>query len=77
MYQLRESGASDKKQDTNSKKIQNSQSIKDKKIQDLRDKISNTSNRKIRVISAWRYPGVTDENSPIPEDILREIEGII
>jgi len=34
-------------------------------------------NKKIRVISAWRYPGVTDENDPIPAEIMREIEEII
>ncbi len=34
-------------------------------------------NKKIRIISAWRYPGVTDENDPIPAEILREIEDII
>ncbi|EKE10812.1 MAG: hypothetical protein ACD_15C00195G0003 [uncultured bacterium] len=29
---------------------------------------------KIKIISAWRYPGVSPEKNPIPEDILREIE---
>ncbi|HWQ59609.1 MAG TPA: hypothetical protein VN420_00460 [Candidatus Fimivivens sp.] len=28
----------------------------------------------IRVISAWRYPGVSPKGNPIPEEILREIE---
>ena len=30
-----------------------------------------------KIISAWRYPGVSKpgENIPIPEDILREISG--
>jgi hypothetical protein len=26
------------------------------------------------IISAWRYPGMSPEKNPIPEDILREIE---
>ncbi|MFA7208730.1 MAG: hypothetical protein WC120_00435 [Parcubacteria group bacterium] len=26
-----------------------------------------------KIISAWRYPGVSPEHNPIPEDILREI----
>lgn len=30
--------------------------------------------RKIKIISAWRYPGVSPKNHPIPDDILREIE---
>ena len=28
----------------------------------------------IKIISAWRYPGVSPKNNPIPDDILREIE---
>ena len=31
---------------------------------------------KLKVISAWRYPGVSPKNNPIPEDILREIGGL-
>ncbi|MDO8240505.1 MAG: hypothetical protein Q7T51_00775 [Candidatus Moranbacteria bacterium] len=34
-------------------------------------KILNPS--KIKIISAWRYPGVSPEHNPIPEEILREI----
>lgn len=29
---------------------------------------------KIKIISAWRYPGVSPKNNPIPEEILRELE---
>jgi hypothetical protein len=28
----------------------------------------------MKIISAWRYPGVSPKNNPIPEEILREIE---
>lgn len=28
----------------------------------------------IRIISAWRYPGVSPKNNPIPDEILREME---
>ncbi len=28
----------------------------------------------IKIISAWRYPGVSPEHNPIPVEILREIE---
>jgi hypothetical protein len=31
----------------------------------------------LKIISAWRYPGVSPKRNPIPEDILREIEGSI
>jgi len=30
--------------------------------------------QKIRLISTWRYPGVSPKRDPIPEDILRELE---
>jgi hypothetical protein len=30
----------------------------------------------IRIISAWRYPGVSPEKNPIPEEILRELGNI-
>jgi len=30
--------------------------------------------RKLRVISAWRYPGVSPNRNPIPNEILRELE---
>jgi hypothetical protein len=31
-------------------------------------------NGSLRVISAWRYPGVSPKRNPVPEEILREIE---
>lgn len=40
----------------------------------------NTSNlirlipKKLKIISAWRYPGVSPKNNPIPEEILRELQ---
>lgn len=40
-------------------------------IQNLRDRLSQT--QQIRIISAWRYPGVSPKNNPIPESIFREI----
>ncbi len=34
-------------------------------------------NKKIKVITAWRYPGVSPKRDPIPSDILAEIRGLI
>jgi hypothetical protein len=34
--------------------------------------VDNGKSRKI--ISAWRYPGITEPGEPLPETILREIE---
>ena len=30
----------------------------------------------LKIISAWRYPGVSPEHNPIPEEILRELSEI-
>jgi hypothetical protein len=36
------------------------------------------NNKKIKIISAWRYPGVSPKRQvPIPEDILEELETIV
>lgn len=47
---------------------------KDEKIAKLQKLIN--SSKKITIISAWRYPGVSSKTNPIPEEILREIEEI-
>lgn len=31
----------------------------------------------LKIISVWRYPGVSPKNNPIPSDILDEVEGMI
>jgi hypothetical protein len=36
-----------------------------------------TTNHKLKIISAWRYPGVSPEKNPIPSDILAEIGNLI
>ena len=35
------------------------------------------ASNQIKIISAWRYPGVSPEKNPIPEEVLREVDGII
>lgn len=37
-------------------------------------KIKTFGQQRIRLISAWRYPGVSPKRDPIPEEILRELE---
>jgi hypothetical protein len=32
--------------------------------------------KKLVIISAWRYPGVSPKNNPIPEEIFRELENL-
>ncbi len=75
MYQLRGSEANSKFKISNSK--QKEKNDKETKIENLKLKIKNSANRKICIISAWRYPGVSPKNNPIPEEILRELDEIL
>lgn len=34
-------------------------------------------NKKIRIITVWRYPGVSPKRDPIPSDILAEVQSLI
>lgn len=38
------------------------------------NKLMKLQAKKLRIISAWRYPGVSPKRNPIPEDILLELE---
>ncbi len=40
-------------------------------------KLKNIGQQRIRLISAWRYPGVSPKRDPIPEDILRELDSML
>jgi hypothetical protein len=35
------------------------------------------SQNQLKIISVWRYPGVSPKNNPIPSDILDEVEDMI
>lgn len=61
MYQARRAGISNSKF-----KISN-------KIQNSKFQILNSAKQQLHIISAWRYPGVSPKNNPIPEEILEEI----
>lgn len=41
------------------------------------ENIKNFGAQKIRLISAWRYPGVSPKRDPIPNEILRELESML
>ncbi|MDI6734314.1 MAG: hypothetical protein QMD50_02365 [Patescibacteria group bacterium] len=36
-----------------------------------------TNNSKIKIITAWRYPGKSSERDPIPEEVLNEVKRIL
>jgi hypothetical protein len=78
MYQTRGAGNS-KPQITNHKHLAylpTGQAGRQAGISNLKfKKLQNLLNpNKLKIISAWRYPGVSPEKNPIPQDILREIE---
>ena len=39
--------------------------------------LADKSADKVKIISAWRYPGKSPERDPIPPDVLREIRNIL
>lgn len=47
------------------------------KVKSEKLKVKSFGSNKIRIISAWRYPGVSPEKDPIPEDILRELDSML
>jgi hypothetical protein len=50
---------------------------KESELKDIQDTKYQIQNTKIKIISAWRYPGKSPKNNPIPEEILQEIRTII
>jgi hypothetical protein len=48
-----------------------------KKLDKSNLKFKSAGNAKIKIISAWRYPGKSPKNNPIPEEILNEIKSLI
>lgn len=33
--------------------------------------------QKLRIISAWKYPGISPKNNPIPQEILDELRNLL
>lgn len=79
MYQLRSEAISNFQFLTRLPVGQVSNKIQNQKSKNLEsNQLTKLSSKKLKVISAWRYPGVSPKRNPIPEDILRELEeGII
>lgn len=36
-----------------------------------------STGKRIRIITAWRYPGKSSERDPIPDDIMMEIKSLL
>ncbi|MDH4330151.1 MAG: hypothetical protein OEV93_01200 [Candidatus Moranbacteria bacterium] len=58
-------------------KVESQKRLESLGIQNLNPNFLNLANSKqIKIISAWKYPGVSPKNNPIPDEILEEIESI-
>lgn len=75
MYQLCKSKAISKPQFPISKQIQNS-NYQNSKI-GFANKLMKLKAKKLKIISAWRYPGKSPKNNPIPEEIINEIKNLL
>ena len=61
-----------------SKQIQNSKLEKQNEKSDISNlKQVIFGKNQLKIISAWRYPGVSPKNNPIPQDILDELDDVI
>ncbi len=52
--------------------------LKNKIFQEKKGKMKNilNYNQQLKIISAWRFPGVSPAKNPIPESILNELDNI-
>ena len=42
-----------------------------------KSQIPNSKKPKIKVITAWRYPGKSPERDPVPAEVLREVQKLL
>ncbi|MEW6617113.1 MAG: hypothetical protein AB1333_01700 [Patescibacteria group bacterium] len=49
---------------------------KESSLDNVQKFLGNTGKR-IRIITAWRYPGKSSERDPIPEDVMMEIKSLL
>jgi len=43
-------------------------------VSNIKHGTKNKINTRYKIISAWRYPGVSPKKNPVPRDILRELK---
>lgn len=46
-------------------------------LKNIRDMLRQRQDARIKIISAWRYPGKSPKKNPIPEEILDEIRSLL
>lgn len=70
MYQTRK--------DSVSKEVQNSKIKNEKKEENILEiKPDLLKINQLKIISVWRYPGVSPKNNPVPSDILDELGDLL
>jgi hypothetical protein len=57
--------------------IKNKHKKSEKHNENLNSLLGGLQTKQLKIISAWRYPGISPEDDPIPEEIMRELEDII
>lgn len=72
MYQISTKGGKVK-----SSKLKVQSDIKNLNANKLIKLSADWQTKKLRIISAWRYPGISPKKDPIPSEILEEIENIV
>lgn len=55
-------------------KIKDGKKVWKQEIWAMYQKKAKAKEKQIKIISAWRYPGVSPKKNPIPEEILQELE---
>jgi len=55
---------------------QKTQNAKRKTQSEKENTIYKIPDTKYKIISVWRYPGISPQRNPIPEEILRELDGL-
>ena len=63
-----------KNQESGIKNQERGQKKEERKIHSSKFMIRDSAQQQLRIISAWRYPGVSPKRNPIPEKILLELE---
>jgi hypothetical protein len=51
--------------------------IEEKNNKFLKNKFNFNKNKKIKIITVWRYPGISPKRNPIPPEVLKEVEEIL
>jgi len=43
----------------------------------VKDSTKSNSKGKLKILTSWKYPGISKERNAIPENVLKEIRGIL